>query len=187
MLSSVLKKLSASARFAVEGAIAALCVILSVALPQLAHALGGASAGAIWMPMYLAPTLAGCLLGWRWGLMVGALSPIASYAFTTLTLGAAMPALTRVPYMTAELAAFGAISGAFKKPIAKNALFAFPATLCAQIGGRAIYVIYSLIAGGSFSSIVTSIKTGLAGLGIQLLLVPLAVIVIAALIKEDKN
>lgn len=187
MLDSVLKKLSVPARISVKGAIAVVLAALAVMLPQLTHILGGAQAGAIWMPMYLPVVLAGCLLGWHWGLLVGVLSPVISFGFTTLALDSAMPALERLPYMTLELAAFGAVSGAFAGLMRKNALFAFPAVLSAQVAGRAIYVVYNLIAGKSFASLMTSVQTGLAGLYAQLIIAPLVAIAIFAIVKRAEG
>lgn len=184
MLDSALKKLSVAARISVKGAISIVLAALAVGLPQLAHILGGAQAGAVWMPMYLPVLLAGCLLGWHWGLLVGVLSPIISFGFTSLALGSAMPALERLPYMTLELAAFGAVSGAFAGLMKKNVMFAFPAVLAAQVAGRAIYVVYNLIAGKSFASLMGSVQTGLVGLYAQLIIVPLVVIAVCAIIKR---
>ena len=184
MLDAVLKKLSAPARISVKGAIAVVLAALAVGLPQIAHIVGGAAAGSVWMPMYLPVLLAGCLLGWHWGLLVGVLSPIVSFGFTTLALNSAMPALERLPYMTLELAAFGAVSGAFTGLMKKSVLFAFPAVLAAQVAGRAVYVVYNLIAGKSFASLMSSVQTGLVGLYARLIIVPLVVIAVYAIIKR---
>ena len=187
MLDLVLKKYSNAVRLTVKGAVAIVLVALAVGLPQIAHIAGGAAAGAKWMPMYLPVLLAGCLLGWHWGLGIGILSPIISYGFTTLALSSAMPTLARLPYMALELAAFGGVSGAFCKLIEKNSLFAFPAVLSAQVAGRAVYLIYNLIAGKGFAELWQSVETGLAGLYLQAVLVPVAVIVVAACIKRSKQ
>ena len=167
MLDSVLKARSVKFRICVKSAIGVALVALSVLLPQLTHAIGGAQAGSTWMPMYLPALLAGCLLGWQWGLGVGIIAPIVSFGFTTLAFGEAMPMLSRLPYMTLELAAFGGVSGAFASLIRKNALYSFPAVLAAQIAGRAVYFVYGLIAGRSFSALFDSATAGLAGLYAQ--------------------
>jgi hypothetical protein len=60
--------------------------------------------------MYLPVLLGGCLLGWRWALAVGVLSPVVSFLITSLA-GAPMPALPRLPFMMAELAVFALVSG----------------------------------------------------------------------------
>ena len=188
MLDLVLKNRSVAFRVSVKSAISVLMVVLAVGLPQIAHVAGGASAGAVWMPMYLPALLAGCLLGWQWGLAVGALSPIASFAFTTVALGTAMPMLDRLPYMVLELAAYGVITGLFAKKIQKNTLLAFPAVIIAQLSGRAIYVIYNLIAGKSFAALMSSVQTGLVGLYLQAIIVPVLVIVLAkALMRDSKK
>lgn len=187
MLDLVLKNRSVAFRVSVKSAISVLMVVLAVALPQIAHVAGGATAGAVWMPMYLPALLAGCLLGWQWGLAVGALSPIASFAFTSVALGSAMPIAARLPYMVLELAAYGVITGLFSKKIQKNVYLAFPVVLLAQVSGRAIYVIYNLIAGKSFVALMSSIQTGLVGMYLQAILVPVLVIVLAKLIARDSK
>lgn len=186
MLNALLKNRSLAVRVSIKGAIGAILVILSVALPQLAHAVGGAQAGAEWMPMYAPALLAGCLFGWQWGLGVGIIAPICSFGFTSLALATAMPSLERLPYMTLELAAFGAVSGLFAKSVSKNSLMAFPAVLAAEVSGRAIYMIYNLIAGKSFGYLFSSVQTSLTGLFLYAILVPLAVIALDKLIKKDE-
>ncbi len=187
MLSYVLKNRSIAFRLSVKGCVSALLTVLAVALPQIAHIVGGASAGAVWMPMYAPVLLAGCILGWRWGLAVGVLSPVASFGFTTIALGSAMPIAARLPYMILELAVFGVVSGLFSKKIMKNALYAFAAVITAQVCGRLVYVIYSLIAGNAFSAITASVQTGLVGIYLQAVIVPVAVIILAKMLLKDKS
>ncbi len=184
MIDAVLKKLSAPARLTVKGAVAIVLAALAVGLPQIVHIIGGAQAGSVWMPMYLPVVLAGCLLGWHWGLLVGVLSPIVSFGITSLAAASAMPALERLPYMTLELAAFGAVSGAFVPLMKKNVCAAFPAVLAAQVAGRSAYVVYNLIAGRSFASLIASAQTGLVGLYLQLIIVPLVVVGVYAISRR---
>lgn len=187
MLDIVLKRKSLAFRLSVKSAVSLFLVVLAVALPQIAHLAGGTSAGAVWMPMYAPALLAGCLLGWQWGLGVGILSPVISFGFTSLALGTPMPDLTRLPYMILELAAFGGVSGAFAKLIKKNSLFSFPAVICAQVSGRAIYLIYNLIAGRSFAALWSSVQTGLVGLYLQAALVPVIVMLLSILLKSERG
>ena len=114
MIESVLAKHNAKlgTKITVKSLISVGVVALAVLLPQLVHLIAGASGGVQWLPMYLPVLLGGCLLGWKWGLGVGVLSPLVSFAITLLT-GNAMPAASRLPYMMAELAVFAAVSGAF--------------------------------------------------------------------------
>lgn len=187
MLDAVLKQKSVAVKMSVKTTVAAVLVILAVGLPQIAHVAGGAVAGAKWLPMYAPVLLAGCLLGWRWGLAVGVLSPIISFGFTSLALEATMPALARLPYMTAELALFGFISGLFAGYMRKHPIAAFAAVVCAQIAGRSFYVVYNLIIGASLSQILNGLQTGLVGLCVQATLVPLISIAIAKAVVSDER
>ncbi|MDE7300713.1 MAG: hypothetical protein K2N47_00940 [Clostridia bacterium] len=187
MLDLVLKKRSFAFRMSVKSGVSVLLVVLAVALPQIVHAAGGTAAASVWMPMYAPALLAGCLLGWQWGLGVGIMSPLVSFGFTTLALGTGMPRAESLPYYVLELAAYGLISGLFAKKIQKNALVAFPAVIAAQVSGRVIYLVYNLIAGRDFISLWSNIQTGLTGLYLQAIVVPLIVIALAYLIKRDRN
>ena len=187
MLDLVLSKRSFAFRTSVKSAISVLLVVLAVALPQIAHAAGGTAAASVWMPMYAPALLAGCLLGWQWGLGVGIASPLVSFGITTLALGTGMPRAAGLPYYVLELAAYGLISGLFAKKIQKNVWLAFPAVISAQVSGRAVYLVYNLIAGRDFISLWGNIQTGLTGLYLQALLVPLLVIVLAYAIKRDRQ
>lgn len=188
MLDSVLKNSSAALRISVKTVISVVLIALSVGLPQIVHIVGGATAGSVWLPMYAPVLLAGCLLGPVWGLIVGIISPIVSFGFTSLALDAAMPALARLPYMVVELAVFGGVSGVFSKQIRKNSLFAFPAVLVAQVSGRSVFALSQLIAGKGISAVMSGVSAGLVGLYAQLLIVPIIVIALAkALIKEDSR
>ena len=185
MLDVALKRFTVKIRITIKSAVSLLCVVLAVGLPQIAHVVGGASAGATWLPMYLPVLLAGCLLGSVWGLGVGILSPLISFGFTTLALGNAMPALGRLPFMVAELAVFGLVTGLFSKKIENNSLFAFPAVIIAQLAGRTVNLIAGLIAGQSITALWNVIQTGLIGLYLQALIVPVVVIILAKVIKND--
>lgn len=188
MLDLALQKQKLSVRITIKAALSVLLVALAVGLPQITHIVGGASAGAIYMPMYMPALLAGILLGWQWGLGIGLLSPVVSFGFTSLALHSAMPALERLPYMILEVGTFGLVSGLFSKRAQKSPLFAFPAVLSAQVCGRAVYMVYKLIAGDSFAAVWGSVQTSLTGLWLQALIVPaLAVILFMVLKNEQKS
>ena len=118
MLENVLEKRNASlkTKISVKSAVSAALIVLAVVLPQIAHLAVGASAGMTLLPMYLPVLMGGLLLGTKWGLIVGILSPAASFCITYLA-GAAMPAASRLPFMMAELAVFAAVSGLFGRKI----------------------------------------------------------------------
>ncbi len=192
MIESVLAKHSAkvSTKITVKSLISVGVVALAVLLPQLVHLAAGASGGVQWLPMYLPVLLGGCLLGWKWGLGVGVLSPLVSFAITSLA-GNAMPAAGRLPYMMAELAAFAAVSGLFSKRIAANGWMAFPAVLLAQVSGRAVFLALAAVFQGvsalSAAAVWSQIQAGLLGMVLQAVLVPVIVIGLRALLLRDKE
>lgn len=192
MIESVLAKHNAKlgTKITVKSLISVGVVALAVLLPQLVHLIAGASGGVQWLPMYLPVLLGGCLLGWKWGLGVGVLSPLVSFAITSLT-GNAMPAASRLPYMMAELAVFAAVSGLFSKKIAENGWMAFPAVLLAQVSGRAVFLALAAVFQGvsalSAAAVWSQIQAGLLGMVLQAVLVPFIVMGLRALLLRDKE
>lgn len=192
MIETVLEKKNVrlGMRITVKAVLSAGLVALAVLLPQLVHLVAGAQGGVQWLPMYLPVLLGGCLLGWRWGLGIGIIAPLMSFAVTSAT-GNAMPAATRLPYMVAELAVFAAVSGAFSRSIAKNAWMAFPAVLLGQVSGRVFFLLVAAIFEGisplSAATVWSQIQAGLLGMVVQAVLVPFIVMGIAVLLKREKN
>lgn len=164
-------------------------IVLAVILPQIVHLALGQPGGVQLLPMYLPVLIGGCLLGWRWALFVGVLSPLASFALTSL-MGNPMPALARLPFMMAELAVFAVVSGLFSGKIYKNGLWAFPAVLAAQLAGRAVFLglvfVFQSVAPFTVEMIWSQILAGWQGLLIQLIAVPLIVIGIRAILVKEK-
>jgi len=134
-------------------------------------------AGPTFLPMHIFVLMAGLLFGWRAGLAVGLLTPLASYAVS------GMPVLTILPQVLIELSAYGLIAGILREKYNLRAIWSL---LGAMIGGRlalllALLVIY-LVAGESYSplGLETSpfvafssvIKQGWPGIVIQLVSIP---------------
>lgn len=192
MIESVLAKhnVKFGVRITVKALISAGIIALAVVLPQLVHLAAGAEGGVRWLPMYLPVLLGGCLLGWRWGLGIGLLSPLASFAVTSAA-GNAMPAASRLPYMMAELAVFAAVSGLFSRKIAANGWMAFPAVLLAQVSGRvafiAIAVVFQSVSPLSASAVWAQVQTGLLGLVVQAVVVPFIVMGLRALMNRENR
>lgn len=192
MIESVLtrKNVNVKTKITVKSLLAAGIVALAVLLPQLVHIAAGAQGGAQWLPMYLPVLLGGCLLGWRWGLGIGVLSPLISFAVTSL-FGNAMPAAARLPYMVAELAVFAAVSGLFSEKIADNGWMAFPAVLLAAVSGRATFLllaaVFQSVSPLSAATAWAQIQTGLVGLVLQAVSVPFIVLGLSQLLARDKQ
>ena len=177
-------------KITVKTLLSAGLIALAVALPQIVHLALGQPGGVQLLPMYLPVLIGGCLLGWKWALSVGVLSPLVSFAITSLA-GSPMPALPRLPFMMAELAVFALVSGLFSKKIAANGLWAFPAVILAQLAGRAAFLglvaVFQSVAPFTVEMIRGQIMTGWVGLAIQAVLVPLLIIAIRAIMVKEKD
>ena len=192
MLEQVMRERSCSlkVKLTVKGLVSFGLIVLAVLLPQLVHLTLGQAGGVRWLPMYLPVLLAGCLLGVRWGMGVGVLSPVVSFALTSLW-GDPMPAAARLPFMMAELCVFAAVSGIFSKQIAKNGWMAFPAVLLGAVAGRVFFlllaVLFQSVAPFTVENVLSQIETGLSGLVLQAAMVPLLVMGLRALIQRERE
>ncbi len=192
MIEQVLTRHGAALRvkITVKTLISVGIIALAVLLPQLIHLALGASGGMQWLPMYLPILLGGCLLGPIWGLGVGVLAPVVSFAITSLT-GSPMPALVRLPYMIAELAVFAAVSGLFSRKVAQNGWMAFPAVLLAEVSGRLVFLliaaVFESVSPLSAATVWSQIQTGLLGMVLQAVLVPFMVMGLRLLLIKDKE
>ena len=185
----VRKNVSIRLKITVKSLVSLGVVALAVLLPQLVHLIAGQAGGVQGLPMYLPVLLGGCLLGWAWGLGVGVLSPLVSFAVTSAW-GDPMPALARLPFMMAELAVFALVSGLFSKKIAENGWMAFPAVLLAAVSGRAFFLLLAVIFQGvapfTPALIFSQIREGLLALVLQAVIVPFIVMGIRALMQREK-
>lgn len=166
-------------------------IALAAVLPQLIHLALGAPGGVKWLPMYLPVLIGGCLLGTKWGLAVGALSPMVSFIVTS-AIGEPMPSAARLPFMMVELTVFAAVSGLFTKKIADNGLWAFLAVILAQLSGRAVFLGLAALTQSftqfTASMIWSQIQTGFIGLAVQAMLVPVVIIALRkVMIKDNAN
>ena len=192
MLEQVMRDRNCSlkVKLTVKGLVSFGLIVLAVLLPQLVHLTLGQAGGIRWLPMYLPVLLAGCLLGVRWGMGVGVLSPVVSFALTSLW-GDPMPAAARLPFMMAELCVFAAVSGIFSKQIVKNGWMAFPAVLLGAVAGRAFFlllaVLFQSVAPFTVETVLSQIETGLSGLVLLAAMVPLLVMGLRALIQRERE
>ena len=193
MVDKVLTRINADIkiRITVKGLIAVMLIGLAVGLPQIVHLVAGASGGVRFLPMYLPVLIGGCLLGKRWGVGIGVLSPLVSFGFTSLFASSPMPALARLPFMISELAVYALVCGLFSKKIAQNSWMAFPAVIIASVSGRAVFLalvaIFQNVSTLSVELIWSQIQTGLLGLVLQAVIVPLIIMGLSLLIKKDKD
>lgn len=155
---------------------ALVSAVAAVALPQLCHRLGtalgvGSAIGEIWLPMHLPVLLCGLLAGPVAGMVAGAAAPLISVVLT------GMPAFVMMPVMVAELVVYGLVAGLLKS----SRLPLVAQVLTAQAAGRLLRAgIVVLLIGLDLSSLELSaayanIITGLPGMALQLVLLPLIV------------
>jgi len=159
----------------------ALFLALGVLLPQVFHLALGRPGGATFLPMHLPVLLAGCFLGWRYGLAVGAVTPLLSFAIT------GMPPIPLLFLMVAELGFYGLASGVFNKLLRSRERGSLPriilAVLLAQLCGRAAYAAMLLLLGTLLGirgvpgpeAVFTAAAVGWPGILLQLALVPFLV------------
>lgn len=192
MLENVLvqKNVKLKTKITIKSLITVGLIALAVGLPQLVHLVAGAQGGMTWLPMYLPVLIGGCLLGTLWGLGIGIASPVVSF-LVTLSSGSPMPALERLPFMIVELAIFALVAGLFSKKISENGWLAFPAVLLAQVAGRMTFItlvaIFQNLLSFNVATVWTQIQTGLIGLVLQAVLVPLVIMLLNHLLNRKKQ
>lgn len=102
-----------------------------------------------------------------------------------------MPAVARLPFMVAELTLMALIAGLFSEKIAKKPLMSFAAVSAALVAGRAFFLLLVAI----FNSLVPftpqiifgQIVTGIPGLILCAIAVPLAVIAVSYISARDER
>ncbi|MBK9292197.1 MAG: ECF transporter S component [Bacteroidetes bacterium] len=140
-------------------------ILSAVALPQIAH-LAALPVRYI-LPMHWPVLLAGLVYGWRAGLIVGAMSPVASFMFS------GMPPVAFLPVMVPELAVYGLLSGLFREVFKLGSHLALVLALIAgRLAFSAAFVLSGIAAEGTMSALSASLLPGLPAAMLQLILLP---------------
>ena len=148
----------------------ALCILLPLGLHQL-----GPLMGRVWLPMHVPVLLAGFLVGPLSGLVVGLLAPTLSHLLI------AMPPGYAVPLMSLELPIYGLIAGMAYMRLRLNIYIAL---LAAMILGRIAFGLGLFMLGmfmelpydvAFFFSAAGPILTGLPGMAVQIVVIPVLV------------
>ena len=61
--------------------IASSCIAVAIVFAAVVHLVGGQPLGKIISPMHIPVFICGLILGWKYGLLVGILTPLVSYMF----------------------------------------------------------------------------------------------------------
>ena len=153
---------------------AAMCLALGIVLPQAFHVIP--NAGSILLPMHIPVLICGFIAGPIYGLIVGFLTPLISHVVFS------MPLAFMLPQMLAELSVYGLSAGLFSKWIhIKNEIVNnYIVLILSMIIGRIIYGVLNMLVfkTGEYSLSIwlsAAFITGLPGISIQLLIIPLLV------------
>lgn len=111
---------------------AAVFVALGFFLPFLTGQIP--NVGSALSPMHIPVLLCGFVCGWKWGLVVGVLTPL----LRSVTLGMP-PMMPTAVAMAFELAAYGCASGLLYRMLPKKPLQVYVALITSMLVGRAVW------------------------------------------------
>ena len=155
--------------------LAALFLALALVLPFLTGQIP--EIGSMLCPMHIPALLCGFFCGWPWGLAVGLIAPV----LRSLIFG--MPPMFPVAVcMSAELAAYGAVSGALYARLPRSRGSVYISLLTAMVAGRLVWgAARFLCAGLDVSAFglgtfwAGAVTTAIPGIIVQVLLIPVLV------------
>ena len=165
-------------------------VSLSVLTPWAFHQFH--LAGPTFLPMHIFVLTAGLVFGWRAGLIVGALTPLASYTLS------GMPAVAVLPQIVIELSVYGMVAGLLREKFNLRISWAL---LGAMVAGRlamllAVLAVYMVIGrvfsplgleASPFMAVWAAVKLGWPGLVIQLVSIPFIVWMVGRLMARTSE
>jgi len=129
------------------------------------------------LPMHIPVLLCGFICGWKYGLLVGFITPLLRFSIFS------MPAMPNALTMAFELAAYGAISGILYAKLPKNKWRTLLTLLIAMVAGRILWGIASLFIYGIGNSAFTwqmfiggAILNALPGIILQFILIPILIL-----------
>ena len=151
----------------------AVCAALCLILPMAFHAIP--NAGSVMLPMHIPVLLCGLVCGWPYGGVCGLIGPFLSSVIT------GMPPAAMLPSMMVECAVYGFTSGLLMKYVrtGKSSLDLYISLVSAMAAGRiaAGFAKAWIFTPGisPFAWVTTSLITGIPGIILQLVLMPLIV------------
>lgn len=152
--------------------LSSLMIALGIVLPFLTGS--NPQLGSIFLLMHIPALLTGLILGPRYGLLVGLITPVLRSLLVS-----APPLYPIALTMTFELGAYGFFIGFAKKYLPKKDLYFVLSLVISMILGRAVWglaaAVFYPLAGFNFSLSIfvkAAFITGLPGIGIQLIVIP---------------
>jgi riboflavin transporter FmnP len=148
-----------------------LLLAVGLLLPMVFHSLFGAMGGRTLLPMHYAVLLGGLLLGPVAGSFLGIATPLLS------TLMTGMPAIAILPPMAIEVAVYGLVAGVARRRWQLAPLWSL---LLSMVVGRVALGLAVAVLGPSIglkaepvAYVVAAIVTGLPGIAVQVVFIPL--------------
>ena len=151
----------------------AICAAMCVVLPIAFHSIP--NAGTTLLPMHIPVLLCGLICGWPYGLVCGMLGPFLS-SFT------GMPPLTVLPGMMVECGTYGLVTGLMMRyihtgdPTADLYASMIPAMILGRVASGFAKAFLFTPGVTPFAWVTTSLVTGIPGIVIQLIVMPLLII-----------
>ncbi len=152
----------------------AVCAALCIVLPMAFHSIP--NAGSVILPMHIPVLLCGLACGWPYGFVCGLLGPLLSSLLT------GMPPAPVLPGMMVECAVYGLVSGGLMGLVRTRRTVAdlYISMGCAMVLGRVaagLAQAWVFSPGAApFAWVTTSLVTGIPGIAIQLVLMPVLVL-----------
>lgn len=165
--------------------LSAVFITFGIIIPYVSsHAIG--LPGTVLLPMHFSVFIAAMLLGPKYGGLIGFITPILSCFIT------GMPSSTFVFIMTVELTTYGLVAGFLCKTKKINV---YASLFISMVIGRCAYAIslmtlFNILGFDDFSktpSVFTAISTGIPGIILQLIIVPLVVLQLKGVIQNVIN
>ncbi len=151
----------------------AVCAALCLVLPMVFHSIP--NAGQVILPMHIPVLLCGLVCGWPNGLLCGLVGPLLSSVIT------GMPPAAMLPSMMVECGVYGIVTGLGMKHIrtGKPVADLYVSMIAAMVLGRVVagFAKSWIFTPGisPFAWVTTSLVSGIPGIVIQLVLMPLVV------------
>jgi len=159
-------------------AFTAVFILLDICMPWVFHQFH--LAGPTFLPMHIFVLVGGLLFGWRVGLMVGFLTPLASHAVS------GMPVLMILPQIVVELSSYGLVAGMLREKFSLRVIWSLIGAMTAGRLALLLTVLIILYVGGGIYSplgpgvsplavLWSVIDQGWPGMLIQVVSIPLIV------------
>lgn len=152
----------------------AVCAALCLVLPMAFHSVP--NAGTIFLPMHIPVLLCGLICGWPYGGVCGIVGPLLSSLVT------GMPPAAMLPSMMVECCAYGFVTGMLMRHVHTKHAVAdlYISLVSAMVAGRVLagFAKAWIFTPGisPFAWVTTSLVTGIPGIVIQLILMPMVVL-----------